>query len=209
VAAGERVFWVCPRIVAEEGAAPEGESRAESASAEQVFARLSGGALAAGGIALLHGALPSERRAAAIERFRSGAVHVLVATSMVEVGVDVPEATLMVIEGAERFGLAQLHQLRGRVGRSHRPSWCLLFGGVEGRSRLAFLERCDDGFQVAEEDLRQRGMGDLAGLRQAGENLEGLEDVELDLVRAARELVRADAALRAHYLGPSPGAALV
>jgi ATP-dependent DNA helicase RecG len=209
VAAGERAFWVCPRIAADAPAGPEAESRAESASAEQAFARLAESALASGGIELLHGGLPTERRARASERFRRGAARVLVATSMVEVGVDVPEATVMVIEGAERFGLAQLHQLRGRVGRSHRPSWCFLFGAGEGRARLGFLEQCDDGFRVAEEDLRLRGMGDLAGLRQAGENLEGLAEVELELVLAARDLVRADPELRARYLGTSPGAALV
>jgi len=208
VATGERAFWVCPRILAEESAEPEGESRAESASAEQTFSRLSESALSSAGIELLHGRLAPERRARAIERFRRGAARVLVATSMVEVGVDVPEATVMVIESAERFGLAQLHQLRGRVGRSSRPSWCYLIA-AEGAVRLAFLEQCNDGFQVAEEDLRQRGMGDLAGLRQAGENFEGLEEVELVLVRAARELVRADPELCAHYAGTSPGAALV
>jgi ATP-dependent DNA helicase RecG len=130
---------------------------------------------------------------------------------MVEVGVDVPEATVMVIEGAERFGTSQLHQLRGRVGRSSRPSSCFLFTGAESRARLAFLERCGDGFAVAEEDLRQRGMGDLSGLRQAGENFEGLDEPGLDLalVRAARELVRGDAALRARYLGEAGVAALV
>jgi len=209
VRAGERAFWVCPRIVAEDSAEAEGESRADSASAEQAFARLAQGALASTGIELLHGRLAPERRARAIERFRRGEARVLVATSMVEVGVDVPEATLMVIEAAERFGLSQLHQLRGRVGRSSRPSWCVLFGAAEGRARLAFLERCNDGFQVAEEDLRQRGMGDLAGLRQAGENFEGLAELELGLVRAARDLVRVDAELRAHYLGASGAAALV
>jgi ATP-dependent DNA helicase RecG len=121
----------------------------------------------------------------------------------------VPEATVMVIEGAERFGLSQLHQLRGRVGRSSLPSWCYLFAAGEDGERLAFLEQCNDGFVLAEEDLRRRGMGDLSGLRQAGENLEGLADADLELVRAARELVREDGALRAHYLGQSDGAALV
>ena len=186
-----------------ERAEPEGDSRAEAASAEQTFERLSAGELAATGLALVHGRLAPARRARAIESFRSGAAAVLVATSMVEVGVDVPEATLMVIEGAERFGLAQLHQLRGRVGRSHRPSWCFLFGAREAHERLRFLETCVDGFELAEEDLRRRGMGDLAGLRQAGENLEGLDEPELDLalVRHARELVRAAPELQKLYLG--------
>jgi ATP-dependent DNA helicase RecG len=225
--AGERAFWVCPRIlpgaelsdgpesagasVSEAEAEAEGESRADSASAEETFARLQRGLLAQTGLELMHGRLAPEKRAQAIERFRSGAAAVLVATSMVEVGVDVPEATVMVIEGAERFGLAQLHQLRGRVGRSHRPSWCFLFGAPEALERLRFLEGCADGFVLAEEDLRRRGMGDLAGLRQAGENLEGLdsEDLDLALVQRARALVRASPALGAHDFGAEPGAALV
>jgi ATP-dependent DNA helicase RecG len=216
---GERVFWVCPRIVEPEedsadAAVAERESRAQTASAERAYAALQQGPLAAHGLALLHGRLSSERRLEAIERFRSGAARVLVSTSMVEVGVDVPEATVMVIEGAERFGLAQLHQLRGRVGRSSRPSRCYLFTGAFSGARdtrLAFLERCTDGFELAEEDLRRRGMGDLSGLRQAGENFEGLEEVgsDLALVRAARSLVREDERLCAHYLGEASAAALV
>ncbi|NOT29621.1 MAG: hypothetical protein HOP15_04130 [Planctomycetes bacterium] len=223
--AGERVFWVCPRILgaqagragAQPDSQPEGEleseheGREESASAEETFARLGRGELARTGLELLHGRLSPERRAQAIARFRSGAAAVLVTTSMVEVGVDVPEATVMVIEGAERFGLAQLHQLRGRVGRSHRPSWCFLFGAADALPRLRFLEQCADGFALAEEDLRRRGMGALAGLRQSGENLEGLGEPELDLalVQRARALVRGNAALRAHYLGEGRDVALV
>jgi ATP-dependent DNA helicase RecG len=216
--AGERVFWVCPRIEPDAPGEPdvldedEGESRAETASAEAAFAALRAGPLAAFGVELLHGRVPAARRAQHVERFRSGASRVLVATSMVEVGVDVPEATVMIIEGAERFGLAQLHQLRGRVGRSPRPSWCFLVAGESSaEERLRFLERCGDGFAIAEEDLRRRGMGDLAGLRQAGENLEGLADPDLDFerVRRARELVRRDPALLRHYLALGRGADLV
>jgi ATP-dependent DNA helicase RecG len=214
--AGERAFWVCPRIVAagsmDEGrveSETERESRAETASAERAYARLSRSAGIPTEVELLHGRLAPERRQRAIQRFRAGEAGLLVATSMVEVGVDVPEATVMVIEGAEHFGLAQLHQLRGRVGRSARPSRCFLLADGEARERLEFLERCDDGFAVSEEDLRRRGMGDLAGLRQAGENLEGLAEADLELVRAARDLVRVDEALRARVLGTSGAAALV
>jgi len=211
--AGERVFWVCPRIVAEADA-PLDEAaagRAERAAAERVHATLAAGPLAASGLGLLHGRLPPARRAEAIERFRRGTDAILVATSMVEVGVDVPEASVMVIEGAPHFGLAQLHQLRGRVGRSHRPAWCFLLAERLPDERLELLAGCNDGFVIAEEDLRRRGMGDLAGLRQAGENLEGLGEEELDLalVEAARALVRADADLRRRYLGLAVGAALV
>ena len=115
----------------------------------------------------------------------------LVATTVIEVGVDVPEATVMVIEGAERLGLAQLHQLRGRVGRGRADSWCLLFGATSAKARFETLERTQDGFVIAEEDLRARGMGDLTGLRQAGENAEGLADVDadMDLFSLARSVI--------------------
>ena len=207
--AGERVYWVCPRIDGETD--EERESKNEVASATRALEELARGPLAPFGLEPLHGRLGAAQRARAIERFRSGEARVLVGTSIVEVGVDVPEATAIVIEGAERFGLAQLHQLRGRVGRSHRPSSCFLLAQGEDGGRLAFLAGTSSGFEIAEEDLRRRGMGDLAGLRQAGENLEGLgdEDLELALVRAARELVRADAELARHYLGAATRATLV
>jgi ATP-dependent DNA helicase RecG len=216
--AGERAFWVCPRIL-EPDDEPDAsgaddlsgrESRAETVSAERTHARLVAGPLAGVGLALLHGRLAPERRAAALARFRAGTDAVLVATSMIEVGVDVPEATVMVIEAAERFGLAQLHQLRGRIGRSQRAATCFLFGSAQAAERLRFLERCNDGFELSEEDLRRRGMGDLAGLRQAGLNLEGLGGVlDLELVQHARALVRSDPELCARYVAEGASAALV
>jgi len=159
-------------------------------------------------VELLHGRIPAEERARRIERFRRGDARLLVGTTIVEVGVDVPEATVMVIEGAERFGLAQLHQLRGRVGRGPRPSWCLLLGASSAREHLGLLERTSDGFAIAEEDLRRRGMGDLAGLRQAGRNVEGLEDPvsDLELVLLARRLVTGDPALAERYARLGAGA---
>ncbi|MCA8893059.1 MAG: ATP-dependent DNA helicase RecG, partial [Hyphomonas sp.] len=109
---------------------------------------------------------------AALEDFRTGATRVLVATTVIEVGVDVPEATIMVIERAEGFGLAQLHQLRGRVGRGDKPSYCLLLYrpplGDMARERIETLRRTDDGFEIAEADFKLRGPGDILGLRQAG-----------------------------------------
>jgi ATP-dependent DNA helicase RecG len=199
---GERCFWICPRIVAS-GAAEEGDAflEAETSAAEAVLAELSGGPLARFGVELLHGRTPPAPRAARIERFRGGATRLLVCTSVVEVGVDVPEATLMVIDGAERFGLAQLHQLRGRIGRGGRESQCFLLGKRSARERMELLEHCDDGFEIAEEDMRRRGMGDLVGLRQAGVNTEGLDgsEVELELVRYARRALREDAALMRRY----------
>ena len=110
---------------------------------------------------------------ARVTRFASGELAVLVATTVVEVGVDVPNATLMIVEGAERFGLAQLHQLRGRVGRGSEKSICLLVRGPTlsevGRARLGLLRETNDGFRIAEEDLRLRGPGEILGTRQSGE----------------------------------------
>ncbi len=120
----------------------------------------------------LHGRLPPPKRQAAIAAFASGAANVLVATTVVEVGIDVPEATVMLVENADRFGLAQLHQLRGRIGRGKRTSHCILLcseaASPEARERLAFLEGCSDGFVISEKDLELRGPGDLLGSRQSG-----------------------------------------
>ena len=137
----------------------------------------------------------------ALDRFRKGDVGLLVATTVVEVGVDVSNATVMVIEEAQRLGLAQLHQLRGRVGRGPLDSYCVLLGDKNAEERLRLLEKSRDGFFLAEEDLRKRGMGDLAGLRQAGANTEGLADPEndLDLFLAARDLVQSRPRVQAHY----------
>jgi ATP-dependent DNA helicase RecG len=111
--------------------------------------------------------------------------------------VDVPEASVIVVEGSERLGLAQLHQLRGRVGRGARPSRCWLFGEPGARERLELLERCDDGFTIAEADLVQRGMGDLAGLRQAGPSAIGLCDT--GLLEAARRMLQQNPDLARAY----------
>jgi ATP-dependent DNA helicase RecG len=122
-------------------------------------------------VELLHGRMPAREKAERMERFVRGDADVLVATSVVEVGVDVPNATIMLIEGAERFGLAQLHQFRGRVGRDQYQSYCLLFeGGIdeEGSQRLAAVASTDSGFELAERDLQLRGPGQLVGLRQHG-----------------------------------------
>jgi ATP-dependent DNA helicase RecG len=121
---------------------------------------------------------------------------------VIEVGVDVPEATVLVVEGAERLGLAQLHQLRGRVGRGPRASFCFLIGADSARRRFLVLERTTDGFEIAEEDLASRGMGDLGGSRQAGANSEGLEEWESDLplFHLAQRLIAEHAVLRDHYV---------
>jgi len=186
--AGERIYWVVPRIG---GNDDEGVDPVTEISAEARFERLSRSELAPFGVELVHGRIPGDERARRLDRFRRGETRVLVATTVIEVGVDVPEATVMVIEGAERLGLAQLHQLRGRVGRGRADSWCLLFGATSAKARFETLERTQDGFVIAEEDLRARGMGDLTGLRQAGENAEGLADVDadMDLFSLARSVI--------------------
>jgi len=120
---------------------------------------------------LLHGRLVPEERENVMQRFRQGEIRVLIATTVIEVGVDVPNATVMLIENAERFGLAQLHQLRGRIGRGHHQSYCILMTDTKdplALAKLAVLEKTNDGFEIAEADLRFRGPGDLLGTAQSG-----------------------------------------
>ncbi len=161
-ARGERAYWVCPVI---EGSETQ-DLAAVEARHEQLQARFGEGA------ALVHGRMSAAARDAAMERFRTGQCFLLVATTVIEVGVNVPEATIMVIEHAERFGLAQLHQLRGRVGRGQRKGFCVLLWraplGEAARARLDTLRRTEDGFAIAEADYKLRGMGDLMGVRQSG-----------------------------------------
>ena len=158
---GERLYWICPAITAEEPGDAAVEARALALRARFGPA-----------VGMVHGKLKPAEKDAAMAAFADGRVPILVATTVVEVGVDVPEASVIVIEGAERFGLAQLHQLRGRVGRGARPSSCvLLYQGPLGqvaRARLATIRRTDDGFAIAEEDLRLRGPGEVLGARQSG-----------------------------------------
>jgi ATP-dependent DNA helicase RecG len=124
-------------------------------------------------VGILHGRLSSEEKEDVMQRFRRNEVQILVATTVVEVGVDVPNATVMVIEHAERFGLAQLHQLRGRIGRSAQKSYCILVAPSrltdEGRARLETMVRTNNGFEIAETDLQLRGPGEFFGTRQSGE----------------------------------------
>jgi ATP-dependent DNA helicase RecG len=157
---GEQAFWVCPKVdVDEDDSTAVGRHAALS---EQLGVA----------IGLVHGRLKPAEKDTALEDFRSGRTKILVATTVIEVGVDVPEATIMVIERAEGFGLAQLHQLRGRVGRGDKPSFCLLLYrpplGDMARERLETLRRTEDGFEIAEADFKLRGPGDMLGLRQAG-----------------------------------------
>lgn len=135
-------------------------------------------------VGLVHGRLTREEREKMMRNFRGGKIQILVATSVIEVGVDNPNATMMVVENAERFGLSQLHQLRGRVGRGRKESECFLFGEPrteEGKRRLRILTKTNDGFQIADEDLRLRGPGELMGLRQSGEPYFRVGDLNQDL----------------------------
>ncbi|HUC62576.1 MAG TPA: ATP-dependent DNA helicase RecG [Alphaproteobacteria bacterium] len=162
LAKGAKIFWVCPLV--------EESELVDLAAASERHAELS--ARFPGKVALVHGRLKSSAKDAAMEAFAHGAAQILVATTVIEVGVDVPDATVMVIEHAERFGLAQLHQLRGRIGRSDKPATCLLLYaaplGQAAKARLAILRETEDGFRIAEEDFRLRGPGEMLGTRQSG-----------------------------------------
>ena len=159
---GRRAYWVCPLV--------EESEKIDLAAAEEraVMLRQALGA----GIGLMHGKMKATERDAAMAAFKSGETRLLVATTVIEVGVDVPEATIMVVEHAERFGLAQLHQLRGRVGRGTGKSSCILVWheplGETAKARLKTMRDTDDGFVIAEEDLRLRGPGEMLGRRQSG-----------------------------------------
>jgi len=160
--ANQKVYWVCPLI--------EESENLDLAAVTERYAHLS--SLFEGKVALIHGKMKSQDKEAAMESFANGQARILVATTVIEVGVDVPSATIMVIEHAERFGLAQLHQLRGRVGRGEGASNCLLlYGGPLtpiARKRLQTMRSTDDGFKIAEADLRYRGSGEILGTRQSG-----------------------------------------
>ena len=162
LAKGRQAYVVYPVI--------EDSEKSDLKAATTMYQTLAEGPFAARRVALLHGRIPGEEREASMRRFRDGEIDVLVATTVIEVGIDVPNATVMLIEHPERFGLSQLHQLRGRVGRGADQSWCILLGDVspEAAERLHVFVRTDDGFEIARADLALRGMGDLFGERQSG-----------------------------------------
>ncbi|MGE3770000.1 MAG: ATP-dependent DNA helicase RecG [Bdellovibrionales bacterium] len=181
---GERVYWVCPLI--------EESDLIDLAAAEE-RARLLTDKLGKGIVGLMHSRLSADEKNKVMDDFKSGRRPVLVSTTVIEVGVNVPEATVMIIDHAERFGLAQLHQLRGRVGRSNLPSACLLLYdgplGETARARLKLMTDTEDGFKIAEEDLRLRGAGEVLGTRQSGTALFRIADLALhqDLLLMARD----------------------
>jgi ATP-dependent DNA helicase RecG len=164
LAAGGQAYWVCPLVE---------ESEAVDAAAAEERAAVLRQRFGADRVGLVHGRMKGPEKDAVMASFASGELGVLVATTVIEVGVDVPNATLIIVEGAERFGLAQLHQLRGRVGRGGGASRCILLRGQTlsetGRARLALMRETNDGFRIAEEDLKLRGPGEILGTRQSGE----------------------------------------
>ena len=191
---GNRAFVICPLV--------EESDKIQASSAVAERERLASAELSGLRVGLLHGQMKGPDKDAEMDRFRNGELDVLVATVVIEVGVDVPEATVMVIEDAGRFGLAQLHQLRGRVGRSDRTSYCYLLGealGEDGERRLGALEASGDGFSLAEIDLELRGEGTLLGARQRGRSdlrLASLvrdADLLIDARHAAYEMSRDEA----------------
>jgi ATP-dependent DNA helicase RecG len=189
---GRQAYIVCPLIEESEGM--------DSHSAEQVYAELSDGVLREVPCALLHGRLKAAEKDAVMNAFAAGEIKVLVSTTVIEVGVNVPNATLMVIENAERFGLSQLHQLRGRVGRGSEQSYCVLFAGTdasEALARLQVLRDSEDGFYLAEKDLDLRGAGQLFGLRQHGLPDLRIADIirDTDLIKEARRLAEEQLAM--------------
>jgi len=201
VGSGHRAFVVCPLV--------EGSDKVEAASATAEAERLAEHELAGLRVGLLHGQMKPADKEQAMEAFRAGDLDVLVSTTVIEVGVDIADASVMVIEDADRFGIAQLHQLRGRVGRSGEPAWCFLLseaGSPEATARLEAMEASTDGFVLADVDLGLRGEGTILGARQKGRSDLKLARLlsDRDLVVEARslavELVAADPDLDDHRL---------
>jgi ATP-dependent DNA helicase RecG len=199
VTEGRQAYVVCPLI--------EESDKLQVASAEETYARLTEGELEGLRVGLLHGRVPPREKEAVMHQFRAGHLDVLVATTVIEVGVDVPNATVMVILDADRFGIAQLHQLRGRVGRGTAHSSCHLLGEAttpDGEARLQAMVRTNDGFELAEVDLDLRGEGTIMGERQKGRNDLKLASLrrDRDWVQRARdvafEIVEGDPTLAAH-----------
>jgi ATP-dependent DNA helicase RecG len=192
---GRQAFVVCPLI--------EESEAIQARSAVQEYERLSREVFPSLRVALLHGRMSAAEKDDVLGAFRRGETHVLVATTVIEVGIDIPNATVMVIEGADRFGLAQLHQLRGRVGRGADQSFCLLLSddpSSTAEHRLQLVEDNNDGFALAEADLRLRGPGDYFGTRQSGlPEFQAADFSDLKMIETARQeamdLLRADPGL--------------
>jgi ATP-dependent DNA helicase RecG len=194
VAAGRQAYVVCPLV--------EGSARVEAKAVTEEYERLHDEELAGLRLGLLHGQLPAAEKELVMRRFRDGALDVLVATTVIEVGVDVPDATVMIVEDADRFGLSQLHQLRGRVGRGGGRSWCFLFADPatpDAEARLQAMAASTDGFLLAERDLEIRGAGEVFGERQAG-----FSDLKLGRIPRDEDVVVEARAVAEQVLDASP-----
>jgi ATP-dependent DNA helicase RecG len=183
---GNQVYWVCPLI--------EESETLQLETAEQTFQDLSN-YFSKHKVGLIHGRLSSKDKKEIMEEFKKNKIKIIVATTVIEVGVDVPNATLMVIENAERMGLSQLHQLRGRIGRGHKKSICILLYQKKlsdiAKQRLKVIYENIDGFKIAEEDLKLRGPGEILGLRQSG--IPSLRIADLERDQKLLEIVKKDA----------------
>jgi ATP-dependent DNA helicase RecG len=190
VGKGRQAFIICPLV--------EESDRVEAKAAVEEYERLRHHVLPDLELGLLHGRMTGEEKETTMARFVGGELDILVATSVIEVGIDVPNATVMLIEGADRFGLAQLHQFRGRVGRSQHESFCLLISdssSEQAQERLRAVEATNDGFVLASKDLEMRGPGEFLGTRQSGFadavlSMELASIANLRLVERAREAAR-------------------
>ncbi len=204
------MFVICPRIEAsvkesgKDGAASKQKLLWEVKSVKEEYEKLSGKVFPDLSVGMLHGKLKPKEKENIMTNFRSGKIRILVSTSVIEVGVDIPNATIMMIEGADRFGLAQLYQFRGRVGRGEHQSYCLLFTDSDSKTtkeRLQAILEAKNGFELAEHDLKIRGPGELLGEEQAGMPdiaMRALQDMELVKTtrEAALEVVEADPKLK-------------
>jgi ATP-dependent DNA helicase RecG len=187
VAQGRQVYYVLPLI--------EDSDKIDLKSAVKVYEHLKKEAFPELRVELLHGRMKQDERDSIMSRFKNGAIDILVCTTVIEVGIDVPNASIIVIEHAERFGLSQLHQLRGRVGRGQHQSFCILITPddvpEESRIRIETIVSTNDGFTISEEDLKQRGAGELIGVRQHGHGgtFEFIDlSLDMDLILYAREV---------------------
>ena len=187
LSAGKQVYWICPLV--EESEAEGTEHLTNATERFEALQQRFGDK-----VGLVHGQMKGTEKDRVMAQFAAGDIGLLVATTVVEVGVDVPAATIMVIENAERFGLAQLHQLRGRIGRGAHESFCILISDAEdreARARLKILEESNDGFKIAEADLKLRGPGELLGQQQSGSMKLRFGNLaeDLNLIRQARDIV--------------------
>ncbi|HDY72669.1 MAG TPA: DNA helicase RecG, partial [bacterium] len=201
---GKQVFVVCPRIEPRQ----TNNDWSEVTAVKEEYEKLSKKVFPKLKVRMLHGKLKSKEKQQVMKGFKSGKTNVLVSTSVVEVGIDIKNATIMIIEGAERFGLAQLHQFRGRIGRGKDQSYCFLFTStaeIRTTRRLQALLKSNDGFELAEKDLAIRGPGDMFGVRQWGVPdliMASLKDVELiERTRLhAKQVLQQDPNLKKHPL---------